>query len=341
MLIGNNFSKYIRSRDEITIVGYYGMDNFGDDLMLKTLLDEFKKNNIKVNILAYQKISWLSVSEYPNTKIWIWPESKIGKFKAFAQCISKSVGVFWGGGTCFTDEDGDGYFKYMVYTKLLMKKVGYIGVGIGNLNKFSRRVKTKILINISDVISFRDEKSLSKALNWKSHMSRCDIELVDDLANNTLESIVSEVSTSSHNEGNMVVAWRDLSNYSETTIGNNFNELANAIIDLAKTFSIKKIILIDTDSELDKKINLVLKGVLETKQESISVVYNDSRSYKEKLNILNQGNLILTSRLHIAVAAKYLNKECFVYDYSPKIKYFTEEENNRKIYLLNKDLSRL
>lgn len=338
MILGTEFSRIIEEDKETTILGYYGMDNFGDDLMLKGILGQLENHGLKVNILSYKKINWLSKENYPNVKVFIWPKSKIGKYKIFKKASENSRTVFWGGGTCFTDEDGDGYFKYMVYAKLLGKKVGYLGVGIGNLNKSSRLLKTKILINISSILTFRDKTSQLKALSWKKKASKAVIELVEDPANYTLESLISNL-PSNIKGNNLVIAWRDLIDYSKTTIGSDLLPVAKMALRICDKFKLNKVVIMDTDSVRDHELSLTLKGYIETLSETIIVVYNNSRSYEEKLRILNDSKVILTSRLHIAVAAKYLKKDCYVYNYSPKISYFVEEESNDKIQLIEKDLT--
>ncbi|MFP8640610.1 polysaccharide pyruvyl transferase family protein [Priestia aryabhattai] len=338
MTLGTNFLSVVDIGSEITLVGYYGMDNFGDDLMLKSLLDEFEKHDLKVNILAYREVSWLSTEAYPNVKVWIWPDSKLGKFQLFKKASQNSKAVFWGGGTCFTDEDGDGYFKYMLYAKLLGKKVGYLGVGIGNLSKTSRLFKTKKLINISSILTFRDKTSLKKASNWKKKSSKASIELVEDPANQTLEVLASSLPVKTNNNS-LVLAWRDLSDYSNTTIGAELLPVSEMAIKLCEDHEMNRIVIMDTDSVRDKELSISLKESIEKLNSNISVEYNDCTNYEEKLAVINESKVVFTSRLHVAVAAKYLNKECFVYNYSPKISYFVQEEGNNKIQLIDKDLT--
>ncbi len=336
LIFGERFNCLLNEGTEITILGYYGMDNFGDDLMLKSIIEDFSLKKLKINILAYREISWLNSDEYPHVKVMVWPDGKLGKLKFFRKVTKNSSIIAWGGGTCFTDEDGDGYFKYMVYSKLIGKKVVYLGVGIGNLNRYARKLKTIILINISNALAFREKESLNKALDYYYLKNINKLYLVEDPANRVLNQMSQHLEQNTQNA--LVVAWRDLSKYSKTTIGNSFSEVIECCNTLCEEYNLDKVIIMDTDSVIDPEVSLKLVSLLE-KNLNIKIVYDNATSYESKMYILNSSKVILTSRLHIAVAAKYLGKQCFVYNYSPKIKYYVEEINEKNIKLIDKDFS--
>ncbi|MGM0880090.1 MAG: polysaccharide pyruvyl transferase family protein [Bacillota bacterium] len=320
---------------ELTLVGYYGVNNFGDDLMLKSIIDELCKFELKINVITFAPIPWLD----QRVNVFVRKEGKrLEKSRFFHSVIRNSSLILWGGGTVFTDEDGDGYFLSMMYAKLFGKKFAYVGVGIGNMTKFSRRLKTRLLCNMAKYISFRDKSSYNQALQWRITNKKM-IEKIEDPANYLLQKLVAEEPGESLDKRNMVLAWRDLREYDQTTIGNNYEEVARLCLELCLDHEVDEIILLDTDSTVDQHVNHELFELIHQINSNISVQYNRSTSFEDKLDCLKRSNIILTSRLHVAVTASFLKKKCYVYNYSPKIKYFVEERKNKEIILLNQDLS--
>lgn len=334
-IVTERFNDILNGVKEITIVGYFGADNFGDDLMLKSLIDVLDNKSIKFNIFAHGKIKWIDKSihvEYWNYK------DKLSEFRSFNKLIKNSSLILWGGGTCFTDEDGDGLFKYMLYAKLIGKKIGYAAVGIGNLNRFSRSLKTKVLLNISNYISFRDKTSLERAVKMLVWKSKNKFEYTEDLANVILQKYNEDHEKNPINRDILTIAWRNLDNYN-TEEANDYLKISNFCLELCEKNNISTIQIINTDSTYDNEVGEKLYEILNdsVSRNEISIVFNHSDSYEEKLELLYKSRVVVTSRLHVAVAANYFNQICYVYNYSPKIKYFVQELNNNNIYMLDEN----
>lgn len=321
----------LKSIKEVTIVGYYGANNLGDDLMLESIIRELKNYPIRINVIAFGDVHWLDSS----INLFKWrKKDRLGNVKILLKAIKNSDILLWGGGTCFTDEDGDGMFIPMLIAKFFRKKIFYIGVGIGNLKRKSRRIKTIILINLSNYLSFRDHNSYSKAKRW-CYFNKDKIERIEDPANYVLRDICANWSDQDSEESGLVVAWRNLENYKETTIGNSLDKLIPYIVEMSRKYRCKKITLIDVDSSYDGDINREIYCQLKKCQLDIPIDYNKSQSYIDKLKVIREAKVILTSRLHVAVVSKFYNKPCYVYNYSPKIKFFVDEESDGDIHLLN------
>ncbi|WP_077623337.1 polysaccharide pyruvyl transferase family protein [Sediminibacillus massiliensis] len=326
-IITDRLDTILKQTKEVTLIGYYGRNNFGDDLMLKNITDTFQQYNLKVNVIAFGEIPWLDNS----VNVHQWGENKLEKFKTFQKATKKSSLIIFGGGTCFTDEDGDGFFKFMSFAKLIRKKIAYIGIGIGNLKRTSRMLKTKFLINSSEYLSFRDRHSYDLAKSWKKN-NLDKIELVEDPADSLLASYTG-LNQESAATG-LVVAWRNLERYTQTTIGNDLKKVAQLSVRLFEKYNLKTITIIDTDSYFDKKVGQDLLSLLKSYKD-VQVNYMESKLYEEKLKVLQKSQVILTSRLHVAVAAKHFKRKCYVYNYSPKIEYYVNNANNEKIEIFS------
>ena len=99
----------------LIIWGYFGV-NYGDDIMLLQIINEFS-NKIKIYVIASNDIS---VPEFSNFKIISMPKfTTRSEFNCWLRSLPRNSIHVWGGGTIFTDEEGDGNFYPFIYLKLL------------------------------------------------------------------------------------------------------------------------------------------------------------------------------------------------------------------------------
>lgn len=323
---------------QVTIIGYHGANNFGDDMMLKSIIAILEEANVRINIVGFGEISWID----PGIKVGKLLGRKFKKENRalFHEFSRDSDLVIWGGGTCFTDEEGDGFFDFMIRAKLRGKKIGYYSVGIGALNRLSRRLKTRALINLSSYVGLRDDTSFKQASRY-ALFNKKKVERMEDAANESIASLIAD------NEGhhlkqdkrrNLLLAWRNLRAYSKDTTGDNFEIIARYCLKLYHEHQMERITIMDTDSWQDNRVGIKFVEILKDLDPSIPVNHNTIKDYLEKYKLIAEADLILTSRLHVAVCAHYLNIKCLAYNYSPKIEYFVDECENPNIVLLEKNL---
>lgn len=328
---------------QITLVGYYGRDNIGDDLMLESILTFLNNHKVKVIVISFNKVDWLE--EYDNVVNVIWPAKRKDKITFFLKNIYHSDAIMWGGGTCFTDEDGDGFFKYMVLAKLIRKKIIYYGVGLGNLTRLSRAIKTFILINLSDLITLRDDFSFEKVRKRKL-IKQDSVLKVEDPANQLIKNYKNDNMYHHLIDGSqntLVISWRNLSKYKKTTIGNELGVVASFCLRVINEKKIKRVVFINADSYFDQKTNLLLFKDLQKKVKNeynnTELIFNDTKCYKEKLKVLLNSDYIITARLHVAIAAHIFEREFYVYNYSPKIEYFMKNIKKDSFNLIPKNFN--
>lgn len=318
--------------NKITLVGYYGKNNLGDDMMLESILKELPNHEVK--ILAFGNLDSV-ISNYKNVReVFVWPNSKVKKVQAFLSAIKGSEAIVWGGGTCFTDEDGDGFFKYMPLGKLLGKKIIYSGIGVGNLSKRNRKAKANYLIKISDFLSLRDDNSYAYVRSIRK--SDKNISLVEDLSIKYLESKYSKKGKVEKKQSVLLIGWRNLDKYKNTTIGNNLRPLLKLIDIVVLEKKISQITLIDVDSSYDREINIKLSKMLNEKYRDLEINHFKGESLQDKLNYLEVSSVVITSRLHLAVICDYLDIDCYMYNYSPKMKSLFDGSSSHNLKLIDK-----
>lgn len=309
-----------------TYMGYYGMLNLGDDLMLNTLLNSHTDE--KINVVQFKDNPL--TDQIDNIAYYTWPAGSLAKIKFAIKLILGTEELVFGGGTCFTDEDGDGFFKYMVLGKLLGRKVKYKAIGIGNLTRFSRILKTKILLNMANEITVRDDQSFIRA--QKLTKNKKQIIKEDDLAIKSIADIISEYKFSQNlDQPYIAVGWRDLKRY-DCKEWNDSNYIVEYIRKLSRVKGINKIVMIDVDSYFDRNVNTTIFELL--KKTDVEVIYDQTTDIIEKTKIICEASFVFTSRLHVAVIAEEANIQCEALNYSPKIKYYVDEVQSKNVKVI-------
>lgn len=320
----------------IGLWGYYGV-NYGDDIMLKVLLEYFCKKNIHVDLIDFTgKLNHL---ENYNNNINVISFAKIPKVKKFYKLVylSKANINIWGGGTIFTDQDGDGNFNMFRRIKRLGGNIGYIGVGIGSLNEKSRLFKTKWLLNKSNLTIFRDQNSLEIARNICPNES---FNIADDLSYFYFDNQKNSNSTSIANQENYILlTWRNLIGYMEKEKELILmDEIVNNIIDIMNNKSYETIILSALDSDYDKESCLILNKKL--KERNINVLNDEDSDIDHVTNVIQNASLHISGRLHGSIASEFYNTPTITLAYSKKIQYFYQSiGSNKYIDIYNENVS--
>lgn len=305
---------------KVLLVGHYGSGNYGDDIMLQSLIDEYTKKGCAVKVIFFGDSS-PGINFKNGKSLTINRKNKIEMLSSWIKATLSCDVIVWGGGTCFTDEEGDGHFIPMMISKLLGRPFIYRAVGIGNLNRPSRKLKTKILLKLCDSISFREEKSATHAKEISpSQQGKYLFER--DLGEVYLSKIASHYKNK--NKNNLVLAWRELEMYPG---GNKINEICEYTYRIARNLSLD-ILILDTDNNVDRTINNTIENELKKKSD-LKISRGSNLSFSEKNNILANAALVITARLHIGIAAREFGVPLKIYPYSPKIEYaFSEKTEN-------------
>ena len=163
---------------KIFLYGYYGFNNFGDDLILRSLIE---------NIMNYGKTEFLvrSLNKGPYlgenvvyTKVdKIIANSKVNRayrlvkyLKKILLYIKKTDFVIVGGGTLIHDNKSRWslliIFLLVISSKILFKRIFFVGVGISDLKYKSSYIMLNLITKLSSGFYIRDieaEKILRKA----------------------------------------------------------------------------------------------------------------------------------------------------------------------------------
>ena len=145
---------------KFVISGYYGFKNSGDDALLLSIVKRIKND--------YKDARIVVLSSSPQSTRKEYDVISVNRYNIFAILwhISSCDLLISGGGTLIQDETSTKsllyYLTIIKFAKLFRKKVMLYANGIGPLKSFKNIEKTKNVLNDVDLITLRDNNSLSE-----------------------------------------------------------------------------------------------------------------------------------------------------------------------------------
>ncbi len=141
---------------KLLLIGYYGYENIGDEVLLSAILSSLKKQeNISCKVLTYNS---KKTKEFHNIEV-----VSRSKNLHLLQEIKNADIVVVGGGSILQDATTSRslyyYLAILFFAKLLRKRVYFLGNGIGPINKYFNKLLIKFLIPKIDGIISRDKEA--------------------------------------------------------------------------------------------------------------------------------------------------------------------------------------
>ncbi|CUO46160.1 polysaccharide pyruvyl transferase family protein [Clostridium disporicum] len=312
---------------KILITGYYGAGNFGDDIMLEAFCKRMKSENPEIEISILKMFDReLNIDLDSSIKVINYYKLKRKLNTAIFMMLMMKYDMFvWVGGTCFTDEDGNGLYWLMKRAKQLRKKFGYIGVGIGNLTKKERIDMTEYLLNNCEFISLRDKRSYDYVK--KVRMNTKNVYLTEDLA----YLFVDKHERKENKEicKKIVVSWRNLVNYrTEEEEQVLMNNLINYLKKLSEETVKIEILILPLDDRKDcEKNQIIYQKLLGSENKYTTIKYLENISPVEKIEKILECDLNICGRLHGIFVSELNNINTVALSYSIKIDEFLKSIN--------------
>ena len=310
---------------KIIVVGYYGYDNLGDDLMLWRFLKEMstKLPDVEISLLSKPSSNLDKICEnFENVTLKPFKiNSKLYNIRVFLKAILSHDLTIWGGGTCFSEEDGIGNYRYFLLNTLLNKPYAYLGIGIGNLKRTKSLKKTKFLLERAEFVTFRDEQSFNFS---KRICHRGDFYLTADLAYINTGDIDAPIKKPKVDKGYILVSLRELSKFFPIDVINERHKaLQDFLIGLIVKEEIKQIIFLPIDTEKDLMVNKTfMNGLTIAIDDEVELRLIEENDLHIKMDYVLNADLNITERLHSMVISEFNNVPCVSLSYSPKIDRF-------------------
>ena len=149
----------------IMISGYYGYENNGDDLLLKSIIGDFRMRATDVHIVV------LSMSPKSTRATYGVDSINRSNFFKINRLLKKTNLLISGGGGLIQDVTSTRSLLYYLHVILLAKlygvKVMLYANGIGPIRKATNKLVTSEIINRVDLITVRDKSSLNELTQLK------------------------------------------------------------------------------------------------------------------------------------------------------------------------------
>jgi len=173
----------------IVVLGYYGVGNFGDELMLKNLIPYLEPNHIR--IVAYN-LAPLWIEHLYEKQVEIIRISREHSLRArletnakLAKIIRESDIVVYGGGTFLFDNVDRSYrnlfgvLRVTLLCRLFAKKLGLIAIGIGKLETGLGQQIARFVLQSADLVTTRDKDSFGEAVRIIGRQNKRIIRTTD------------------------------------------------------------------------------------------------------------------------------------------------------------------
>lgn len=142
---------------KLLVVGYFGFQNFGDDVMLRNFINAAEDYEIRV-LIAGQNTLRIDL-RHENTDVI---ETLDGYFKNLREQIKWCDQVLWVGGTCFYGSISQQFFllRLILACRWSAKRIKFLSVGLGKFKNKLAHLLGMLNIRLASRIYWRDKKSL-------------------------------------------------------------------------------------------------------------------------------------------------------------------------------------
>ena len=316
--------------NRIFVIGHYGGDNFGDEVMLESILINLRNISRvdKISVVSKQPESHIS----KNSKAVFIPNSFR---KIFLASLNSNI-LLLGGGTHFHDDyTKSRYRKHRIYLiKILLismfirakgGKVVFVGVGYGPINRRETAFLSKISLFIANRVVVRDKESYD-LLRKLSINSMDKVRLGGDIS-----SLFKEIEGWASSKKQIKTVGISLTSfaYSNRDESDNFWEeiFSPAFIKNFRENNLTVKIFVfrgglrESDLPLSKKLFELLAEVDSERVRLISFTY-DIYSFVEELSTCGS---FLATRYHSAVLSYLTGADLLIVPYHDKLISFREE----------------
>lgn len=189
----------MNKKEEVLIYGWFGHENLGDELILKSIIDLIKqsKKDIKINVMGskpknieryHSELNIVSTYVDINIKS-IMRTLKYNPFKVIRNLLLSDYLVIGSGGALSDWNPASTktlFFLINFFAKVRKKPIIMLGVGAGPIIKEESKIKFKQVLEQVDYITLRDNESyqLLKSIGLKNVHLTNDVvyELKEDLS---------------------------------------------------------------------------------------------------------------------------------------------------------------
>lgn len=285
---------------KVCISGYYGFDNFGDEAILKTLVE---------NLKAFQNPPQITVFSSNPTKT----SNELNVNSVYSFCLKNIIKSLFnsdylisGGGSLLQDTTSAKsliyYLGVIALAQILGKKTIIFAQGIGPIKNKHLEKLTAFILKKAQYITVRDEKSINWLKNWGINATKC----YDPVWN---------ITTPSTEKTNIIgIQLRTF----PTTTEEVLNQLANLINNY---YLDREIHLLSLQNKLDLDICNKLKNKLKSK--NVKVIENSSN--EKIIEDISKLDVLIAMRFHACLIGIKNGVKLLPINYDIKVEQLAKE----------------
>ena len=279
------------------VSGYYGFNNFGDELILSVICEKLKQENADITVF--------SVSPEETAHKYGVKSSPTFDFLKVIKVLAETDVLISGGGSLFQDTTSIKsllYYAFVLFTAQLFGKETIIyRQGVGPLKSPISRFLVKKLFKKADAVSVRDDKCQKLLETWGIKS-----ELKDDSA------LEIEIPVTEKSEV-LGIQLRECTGMNDDFIKNLAKAVAQINYPEIKLFSLQ--------GKMDYKICLKFKNILNEISPELKVSIVEDNLLQE----LSTVKILIAMRFHALVIGIKSGAKCIGINYDPKIQTLAEK----------------
>lgn len=278
------------------VSGYYGFDNFGDEAILKVLVNELKSNGIEVTVFSKNPSKTSSTLGVMSVNTF--------SLKNIINVLRNSDVLISGGGSLLQDATSLKslvYYLFVISMALFFKKkVIIFAQGIGPIKNIFGRLWAQYVLKKAAYVTVRDEKSLFRVRGWGAKA---------DLVNDPVWNIALKQPLQLDRVGVQLRSWRTLS-------GKYLFFLARQI---ALNFSDKEIFIYSFQDALDLEVCKRFEANLKLANPKIKTAIINGASIDEVVQSFSNLEYMIGMRYHACLLALKYGIKTFALSYDEKV----------------------
>ncbi len=289
---------------KVCISGYYGFGNFGDEIILKILVENLKKFDNPPEITVFSSNPAKTSLERNVKSVQTFNPIEILKELYNSDCLIS------GGGSLLQDITSKKslvYYLLVIFAaKIFRKKVIIFAQGIGPVNNKVLACLTRFLLKKSDLVTVRDENSLNLMKKWEVAAFKCS----DPVWNISIQK--------SRNPEKIGIQLRDC-----PTMSDSF--LENLSFCINKFYKDKEINILSLQNSFDLDICNRLKNNLNKINSELNVKVIESISNEQVIQNICCLKELIGMRYHACLCAIKAGVKVLPLSYDIKVKSLAEE----------------
>ena len=285
---------------KILISGYYGFDNFGDEAILKVLLEKLKDCDVTVLSANPRK----TFDTYGVHTVYTFSIEHVLKEIAYCDVLIS------GGGSLLQNVTSSKslffYSSIIQFAQLMKKQVVIFAQGIGPINGWWQNHYVKGILKKADFVSVRDEKSLELMKKWK-----VKAKLVCD----PIYGLEVENIEKTHKIGIQLRKFDTLT-----------DELFDKIVEQVKSrYYSREIELISLQDEMDAGISQVFINKLKHVDPNINVKLVTELDHDGVIKHIAELDCLIGMRFHACLVALKYGVKTLPIAYDPKVEMLARD----------------